>query len=367
MRVPEALEPLVADGVIDEVLRPLMAGKEAQVWLVVAQGWTCVAKVYKDAAHRSFQQRAVYQEGRRARNSRTARAMAKSTKFGREQLEAGWKTAEVETLRRLREAGVHVPEPYAFEDGVLLMELVTDPDGNPAPRLADVPEMSEDDARYVFDCLVGDLVRMLCAGVVHGDLSDFNILLSQHGPVIIDFPQSTDAAANNNSRKLLIRDVDNVVSFMARFLPELADLPFGEELWGLYERGELRPDSRLTGTVKRERRRVDTEAILREIEDAEREARAKRAALGLPPPRPARAPVVYEEVPAGRGGKQKGRGGRGGPPAGTPLPPPQPVAPGKGAKGGRGSERPPPPKPAPRAAPPDDDLPDDLDALLKIG
>jgi RIO kinase 1 len=409
MRVPEALEPLVEQGVIDEVLRPLMAGKEAQIYLVVAQGHLCVAKVYKDATNRSFKHRSTYVEGRKSRDSRSERAMTKGSKFGKAQLEEQWKSAEVEAIHKLRAADVRVPEPYSFSDGVLLMELVMNADGDPAPRLADIAEFTEEEARWVFDCLLGDIVRMLCAGLVHGDLSDFNVLIAHDGPVIIDFPQATDAARNNNSQKLLVRDVDNVVAFMSRFLPELQGLEFGREMWDLYERGTLRPDTRLTGTFQRSTKAIDTDAILREIEDAAREARAKREALGLPPPRPARAPVVYETVAVEPRGKKKGRGG------GQPQPQPQQERKGGGGRGGartagpearnhpqnqprnpprgerqetrsepRGERQAPrnepqerrgggqqprgqPHRGAPRSEEPMDDLPDDLDDLLTVG
>jgi RIO kinase 1 len=322
MRVPERLGPLVEQGVIEEVLRPLMAGKEAQIFLVQAGGRVCVAKVYKEANDRSFKHRADYVEGRHSRNSRSERAVAKKSKFGREQMEAAWRSAEVDAIYRLRAAGVRVPEPYEFIDGVLLMELVMDEHGDPAPRLVDV-ELTEEEALWVLDRLIRDIVKMLCAGLVHGDLSDFNVLIAWDGPVIIDFPQAVDPAHNNNASRLFIRDVDNLVSFLTRFAPEVKGRQYGKEIWDLYERGVLLPDSPLTGKFKGSDRKADTNALLREIEAVEREAMARREALGLAPPRRARAPVEYEGPPprpisaqpeGGRSGDGP-RGGRGDRPA----------------------------------------------------
>jgi RIO kinase 1 len=300
MRVPEALEPLIDQGVLDEVVRPLMSGKEAQVYLVVARGQRCVAKVYKDATHRSFKNRADYTEGRKVRGSREQRAMDKGSKYGREQEEEAWRNKEVDCIYRLRGAGVAVPEPLAFEEGVLVMELVADAGGEPAPRLVDV-ELRAEEAERVFNFLLREVVKMLCAGVVHGDLSDFNVLMSARGPVIIDFPQVVDPAVNLSARKLLIRDVDNLTRFFCRWAPHLQRTRYGQEMWALYEKGDLQPDTPLTGRFKDSEKRANVSSLLAEIEALERESRERRAALGLPPPRPARAPVQLE--PAPRGGK----------------------------------------------------------------
>ena len=308
MRVPEALEPLIDQGVLDDVVRPLMSGKEAQVYLVVARGQRCVAKVYKDATRRSFKNRADYTEGRKVRGSREQRAMDRGSKYGREQEEEAWRTKEVDCIYRLRAAGVSVPEPYAFEEGVLVMELVADSTGEPAPRLVDV-ELRADEAERAFTFLLQEVVKMLCAGVVHGDLSDFNVLMSQRGPVIIDFPQVVDPAVNLSARKLLIRDVDNLTRFFCRWAPHLQRAKFGQEMWALYEKGELQPDTQLTGRFAPPEKRANVNSLLAEIEALERESRARRAALGLPPPGPARAPVAAEPERAPRPGRPARGGG----------------------------------------------------------
>jgi RIO kinase 1 len=324
MRVPEHLQALLDEGVIDEVIRPLQSGKEAQIYMVVARGVPCVAKVYKDAQHRSFKNRADYVEGRVGRNTRDQRAMAKKSRFGRKQAEGAWRSAEVDAIYKLKDAGVRVPEPFDFVEGVLIMELVCNERGEPAPRIADV-ELEHDDADWVFNRLIGEVIRMLCAGVVHGDLSDFNVLLAPDGPVIIDFPQATDPAHNQSARKLLIRDVDNLVHFFSRWVPEIKDLPLGQEMWDLYERGELTPDSKLTGEWKQKKGPPDVSAILDEIEAAEREARMRREALGLGPPRPARAPVEFDAPPPR-------------PKAGRQGPPPAPHQPGRADQASRRRE-----------------------------
>ncbi len=326
MRVPSRLEPLVDQGVIDEVLRPLMSGKEAEVFLVLAGGEQRVAKIYKEAENRSFKQRAEYTEGRRTRNSRGERAMASRSAFGREQEEEAWRTAEVDAIYRLREAGVRVPEPYDFVDGVLVMELISTEDGEPAPRLVDMT-FTPAEAKAVFNTLLREVVKMLCAGLVHGDLSDFNVLIGPEGPVIIDFPQAVDPARNNNARKLLVRDVRNLQSFLARYAPDLKQMKYGEEMWALYENNALMPDTVLTGRFKGSDRKADTRSVLDEIADSIREERARREALGLPPPRVARTPrfTVEEPIAKGKGGGDRGdRGGR----------------PNDGDRGPRGGDRP---------------------------
>ena len=327
MRVPERLEPLVDSGIVTEVIRPLMAGKEAQIYLVEAGGIRCVAKVYKEAEHRSFKHRADYTEGRKVRNTREQRAMDKGTSYGKSKEEDAWRTAEVDAIYRMVEAGVRVPEPYEFVDGVLLMELITDAEGNPAPRLADVT-LTEEEALWVFDFLLRECVKMLCAGIIHGDLSDFNVLMGPDSPVIIDFPQASDPARNMNARKLLVRDVDNLTSFLAKFAPELKDMQFGEEMWDLYEAGTLVPGTALTGHTKKKKKEANVSALLREIEDVEREARERREALGLEA-RPARTPVVREDI--GRPPQPVGKGGKGGKGGGQPQ-----QGRGQGGQQGRG-------------------------------
>lgn len=276
MRTPSGLVSLIDQGVVDQVLRPLMSGKEAQVYLVMSDGEERVAKVYKDAEHRSFKHRADYTEGRRSKNSRDQRAINKGSKHGKAQEEEAWRCAEVDMIYRLRDAGVRVPVPYHFLDGVLVMELVKDADGNPAPRLGEV-EMDAATAQRTFDYLIREVVKMLCAGVVHGDLSDFNVLMGAHGPVIIDFPQSLDAAGNQNAREILLRDVANLNRFLLGHGAPEQPLKHGAEMWEKYARGELRPDSVLTGKHKGSEARVDLMGLIRELEADERDEQRRRA------------------------------------------------------------------------------------------
>ncbi len=299
MRVPDALHPLLDQGVIDEVVRPLMSGKEAAVYLVVSEGELCVAKLYKAADQRSFKHRSAYTEGRRVRNSRSRRAMAKRSKFGREQIEAAWRTAEVDMIHRLAAADVRVPEPYAYVDGVLVMELVADEWGEPAPRLTDM-EFTSDQAWDLFHQLLKEVQKMLCAGVVHGDLSDFNVLLGARGPVLIDFPQAVDAAHNRNARRMLVRDVDNLTKFLARYCGKLRKRRYqgyGAEMWALYEHGQLTPDTQLTGRKPKPTHQADAMSLLEEIEAIQNESRKRREELGLPPRRPARQPTSSGRKP----------------------------------------------------------------------
>lgn len=270
MRVPARLEPLVEVGVIDDVVRPLLAGKEAAVYLVRSGEELRVAKVYKEASHRSFRQRAEYTEGRRVKNSRSERAMKRKSKFGRAEVEAAWRTAEVDVIYRLRAAGVRVPEPYDFVEGVLVMELIHDGSGGPAPRLVDV-QLERREAEELHSHLIRETQRMLCAGVVHGDLSDFNVLIGQDGPVIIDFPQAVDPANNRNAKKLLLRDVKNLTLFLGRFAPSLRKTRFGPEMWALYEQGELEPETQLTGRFQKKESTTDVEATLWELRDVEKD------------------------------------------------------------------------------------------------
>jgi RIO kinase 1 len=278
MKPPKRLQSLVDEGLIDEVVRQLMSGKEAAVYVVRSGGRTLCAKVYKEATERSFRQAVDYTENRRVRNSRQARAMAKGTRYGRQATEAAWQSAEVDALHRLAAAGVRVPRPHNFCDGVLLMDLVTDEHGNAAPRLNDVV-FAPEDARRHHATLLQEVVRMLCAGVVHGDLSEFNILLGADGPVIIDLPQAVDAAGNNHAPRMLLRDVANLRAFFGRFAPDLLDTEYGLEIWDLYRRGELRPGAPLTGRFERATGAVDLEAVLREIEDAREEEAERRLRL----------------------------------------------------------------------------------------
>ncbi len=280
MRIPDSLVTLHDQGIIDEVLRPLMSGKEAQIYLVTSGAKLRVAKVYKEAQNRSFKHRAAYTEGRKVRNSRDQRAIAKRTKHGREQEEAAWKSTEVDVIYRLHAGGVRVPVPYHFIDGVLVMELIADAAGNPAPRLGDLsfePEV----ARALYERLIREVIRMLCAGVVHGDLSDFNVLLGADGPVIIDFPQSVDTAHNNNARRLLLRDVDNIHRFLTRFVPNARRLPYAEEMWDLHQNNALTPDTQLGGRYRAAQRHANTDVVLNLIHDANRDERKRRDALGL--------------------------------------------------------------------------------------
>ena len=271
MKTPPRLQVLIDEGLIDSVLRQLKSGKEAEVFVVRCGDETRAAKVYKAATHRSFRQAVDYTENRKVKNSRQARAMAKGTRYGREQQEAAWQSAEVDALFRLAAAGVRVPNPFHFFEGVLLMELVADADGHAAPRLNDVPYTPET-ARGHHALLLREVVRMLCAGVVHGDLSEFNILLAQDGPVIIDLPQAVDAAGNNHAPRMLMRDVDNLRGFFGQHAPELRDTRHGPEIWDLYAAGLLSPETPLTGRYEPRPGAVDLSAVLREIEDARLEA-----------------------------------------------------------------------------------------------
>jgi RIO kinase 1 len=275
MKIPKRLQPLVDEGVIDSVVRQLMSGKEAMVFVVRCGAEVRCAKVYKEADKRSFRQAVDYTENRKTKNSRQARAMAKGTRFGREAQEKAWQSAEVGALFRLAAAGVRVPRPYNFHAGVLLMELVTAADGNAAPRLNDV-ELAPEIALALHRRLVGEVVRMLGAGIVHGDLSEFNILLGADGPVIIDLPQAVDAAGNNHAQRMLLRDVDNLRRFFGRFAPELLATDYGREIWALYERGALHADAALTGRFRRDETPVDLEGVMREVEAARLEEAARQ-------------------------------------------------------------------------------------------
>lgn len=278
MKTPKRIEPLIEEGLIDEVLRQLMSGKEATVYVVRCGDDIRCAKVYKEADRRSFHQAVSYQEGRRVKNSRQARAMEKGTRYGRKMAEEVWQNAEVDALYRLAAAGVRVPQPYICFQGVLLMELLTDADGNAAPRLNDVA-LSEELALQYHAGLLHQVVLMLCAGVIHGDLSEFNILVTADGPVIIDLPQAVDAAGNTGAGDMLMRDVANLAAYFGRFAPSLQDRQFGKEIWALYQAGLLTPESPLTGYVAPDETRADVGAVLREIEDARLEEEARQRYL----------------------------------------------------------------------------------------
>lgn len=271
MKTPKDLQPLLDDGVIDEVLRPLKSGKEASVYVVRAGDTVLCAKVYKDMAQRSFQARVQYQEGRKVRGSRQARAIGKASKFGRRQQEEDWKNTEVDALYKLAAVGVRVPEPHGYFNGVLLMSLITDEAGFSAPRLGEV-DLAAETARDYHTRLIRDVVRMLCVDVIHGDLSEYNVLVAPDGPVIIDFPQVVSAAGNNAARAMLLRDVHNLRDTLGRFAPDLLQTHYGEEMWALHERGELTPEHALTGHFQFDERRADVRAVLWSIEDARQEA-----------------------------------------------------------------------------------------------
>ncbi|BBB61597.1 serine protein kinase RIO [Undibacterium sp. KW1] len=267
MKTPKRLQPLQEEGLIDEVMRQLMSGKEATVYVVRCGEEIRCAKVYKEASQRSFKNAASYQEGRKVKNSRQARAMEKGTRYGRKMQEEVWQNAEVDALYRLAAAGVKVPRPYICHEGVLLMDLVTDADGNAAPRLNDV-ELTPELARQYHAQLLHQVVLMLCAGVIHGDLSEFNILVDEDGPVIIDLPQAIDAASNTEAGVMLERDVNNLATYFGQFAPELNGTKFGKEIWKLYTAGLLTPETVLTGIVAQDTRPVDLGAVMEEIESA---------------------------------------------------------------------------------------------------
>ncbi len=277
MKIPKRLQPLVEDGLVDEVIRPLMSGKEADVYVVRCGSDIRCAKIYKDAIKRSFKKAAQYTEGRKVRNSRRARAMEKGSKFGRRQQEEVWQNAEVDALYRLARAGVRVPQPFGCFDGVLLMELITDEEGGAAPRLNDV-SMSADQAREDHALVMQYVMRMLCAGLVHGDLSEFNVLVDEEGPVIIDLPQAVDASSNNNARAMLARDVKNMTEYYGLFAPELLESHYAEEIWALYEAGDLHPDHQLFGEFELDTHTADIDSVMLEIKAAlaEEESRKER-------------------------------------------------------------------------------------------
>lgn len=264
MKIPKRIRPLIEDGLVDEVVRQLMSGKEAMVYVVRCGSEIRCAKVYKEAAKRSFKQAVEYQEGRKGRNTRRQRAMEKRSKFGRKQQEEAWQNAEVDALYKLDRAGVRVPTPYGCFDGVLLMELVTDDAGQVAPRLIDVA-LTREQAVEDHAVMMGYVVKMLCAGLVHGDLSEFNVLVDDYGPVIIDLPQAVDAAANNHAQSMLERDVNNITAYYGLYAPELLGSNYAKEMWALYEEGELTPETMLTGLFQEDESAADVDGLMLEI------------------------------------------------------------------------------------------------------
>ena len=282
MKFPKRIQPLIDDGLVDEVISQLMSGKEATVYVVRCGAEIRCAKVYKEANQRSFKKAVEYQEGRKGRNSRRARAMEKGSKFGRNQQEAAWQNAEVDALYRLANAGVRVPKPYGCFDGVLLMELITDDEGHVAPRLNDV-SMTTELALEDHAVVMKYVMRMLCAGIVHGDLSEFNVLVDDYGPVIIDLPQAVDAAGNNNAKAMLERDVNNMTTYYGQYAPELLDSKYAKEIWTLFEDGELHPEVELTGRFEESTEAADVDVVMQEIkaayaEEQERQERIREAA-----------------------------------------------------------------------------------------
>ncbi|CCK76333.1 conserved hypothetical protein [Oleispira antarctica RB-8] len=278
MKTPKRIQPLVDDGVVDEVLSQLMSGKEATVFVVRCGDEIRCAKVYKEAAKRSFKQAVQYQEGRKSKNSRRQRAMEKGSKFGRKQQEESWHNAEVDALYRLAEAGVRVPTPYGCFDGVLLMELVTYDGGEVAPRLNDV-SMTHEQALEDHLTVMNDVKRMLVAGLVHGDLSEFNVLVDDYGPVIIDLPQAVDAAANNHAKSMLERDVANMTEYYGQYAPELLRTNYAKEMWALYEDGDLTADTILTGLFEEATEEADVDSVMNEIRSVLAEERKRKERL----------------------------------------------------------------------------------------
>ncbi|MCL5801652.1 MAG: phosphotransferase [Gammaproteobacteria bacterium] len=275
MKIPKRIEPLVEEGLVDAVIRQLMSGKEAMVYVVRCGEEIRCAKVYKEANKRSFRQATEYAEGRQVKNSRRARAMGKSSRYGRKAQEEAWQSAEVDALYRLAAAGVRVPRPYDFLEGVLLMELVTDDNGNAAPRLNDLA-LTAEQAREYHRTLIRQVVRMLCAGIVHGDLSEYNVLVGSEGPVIIDLPQAVDAASNNAAASMLERDVARLAAYFGRFAPALLTTDYGKEIWSLYQSGKLQPEIELTGRFARSEKPADVGSVMREVDDARKEEEARQ-------------------------------------------------------------------------------------------
>ena len=282
MKIPKRLRPLLEDGLIDGVVRQLMSGKEAMVFVVRCGDETRCAKVYKEADKRSFRQAVDYTENRKTKNTRQARAMAKGTRFGRKAQEDAWQSAEVDCAvplgrrRRARAEALQLPRRRAV-DGARRRRR------RRAPRRAStICEFTPEDAHAYHQRLIREVVRMLCAGVVHGDLSEYNILIGSDGPVIIDLPQAVDAAGNNHAPKILERDVANLRNYFGRYAPELLATDYGKEIWALYEAGALQPDSPLTGRFERIEKAVDLDSVMQEIDDARFEEAARRLRMREP-------------------------------------------------------------------------------------
>jgi len=281
LKIPKRLQPLVDDGIIDEVLSRLMSGKEADIFIVRCGDTVRCAKVYKDAVKRSFKKAAQYQEGRRVRSGRQARAMGKRSNYGRQQQEEIWQNAEIDALSRLAKAGVRVPETFGCIDGVLLMELVSDDAGDVAPQLGEV-SMSEEQAIEDHAVMMHYIMLMLCEGIVHGDLSEFNVLVDDYGPVVIDLPQAVNAAANNSAQQMFTRDVNNMRRYYGQFAPALLGTQYAREMWALYEDGGLTPNTKLSGEFEDDSDSADVDAVLEEIkavmqEEQERQERLREA------------------------------------------------------------------------------------------
>ena len=280
MKTPKRIQPLIDDGLVDEVVSRLMSGKEADVFIVLCGGEYRCAKVYKEVHQRSFKKAVTYQEGRKSRNSRRARAMEKKSKFGQQEQEAAWQTHEVDALFKVANAGVRVPKAYGCFDGVLLMEIITDANGDVAPRLNDVT-LTEQQALEDHHQVMIDVMKMLTVGTIHGDLSEFNILLDEYGPVIIDMPQAVDASANNNAKKMLKRDVQNVTNYYAQYAPQLLETNYAEEMWALYEIGELTAETELTGKFETDNEEADVDSVIHEIQAAIQEEEERLARIAL--------------------------------------------------------------------------------------
>ena len=278
MKIPKRFQPLITDGLVDEVIRSIMSGKEATLYVVRCGAVIRCAKVYKEAAKRSFKKAAQYQEGRKVKNTRRARAMEKRSKYGKQQQEETWQNAEIDSLRKVNDSGVRVPETYGCFDGVLLMELITDSENQVAPRLADI-SMSHDEALIEHAVIMGFIVRMLCVGIIHGDLSEFNVLIEEDGPVIIDLPQAIDASSNNNAEMMLKRDVNNMTRYYSNFAPELAKTKYADEIWSLYEEGKLHPDISLSGIFEESSQPADVDTVIQEIKAALAHEEARLARL----------------------------------------------------------------------------------------
>lgn len=344
MKIPPRLLPLVEDGIVEEVLAQVRSGKEADVFVVRVGGEARCAKVYKEADNRSFRQAAIYREGRKAQNSRSARAMSKRTRYGQREAESSWINAEVEALNALSAAGLRVPRPFGFYDGVLIMELIMGEDGQPAPRLDDI-ELSAETAFLYHEEMISQIVLMLCAGIIHGDLSEFNVLVDRDGPVIIDLPQAVNAAGNNSAEMLFKRDVDNMARYFGRFAPEILGLKYAKEIWALYAKGKLTPQVELTGHFREPERPADVGGVLAAIGDARKEHESRRPGrsddrgAGKPRQEPEGRPHTGHGEPA-RWGNPRNQGQQG-----------QPNQQKRGGKpSGHENRAPQPPSPRPQAA-----------------